>query len=92
MSKRDWLAPFRAEDFSFCRMDDCKNGCPPSCRSVEAAERANAIIRQMVEGSPKVRCAARSNLYTGTQWDGIPGPGDTHTARLIAIEPLKGDW
>lgn len=65
----------------------------PYCEPSKMAAHVNALLRARLEKAPKVS----GHLWPGqkpdceTAWGADLAPADTHTARLVCIEPIKGE-
>lgn len=85
MTNRNWLAPFQAEDFAGLY------GTPIAKWKLDElakiADAANAIIRQMVEASPRVYSAEGFESF----WSKHKDPASDRAGYVVAIEPLKGE-
>ena len=66
---------FKPEDFSNCQ-----------CADYMVAERANQVLEEWLKDAPVVFSHDKSNWGAKSVWD-----GDTHKAKLICIEELKGE-
>lgn len=88
------ILEFKAEDFKFVDMSEPKPTCrfgPTEYQAERIAKEVNEILLRKLEKAPVVYWPDDKSMTPRFRDMGTAqGVGDTHTARLVCIEEVKG--